>query len=252
MYKIFVTTEFVGKSLFSLPKCHSTNDIAADLLKQGLIDKGAIIVTDNQTDGRGQRDNNWESAPGKNLTLSIVLKPDFLQIENHFFLNLITTLAITDVLLGIQDNFKIKWPNDIYHSNRKIGGILIENSVLSGKLISTIIGIGLNVNQVEFSDKINAISLTNIVGKEFQLNTIFNQLIQRLDHRWLELINKNFEKLRFNYQNRLFWIGENHQFRDQKGSFYGTIEGIDSYGKLMVKKNDGLYTFDHHQILFLE
>lgn len=252
MYKIFVTIEFVGKTLFYLPKCHSTNDIAADLLKQGLIDHGAIVITNHQIAGRGQRENTWESTKGKNLTFSTMLKPESIQVENHFYLNLITSLAITDVLLEIEDGFRIKWPNDIYYKHQKIGGILIENSVLSGKIISTIIGIGLNINQDKFSENINAISLFNIVGKEFNLNNIFNKLIQRLDQRWLDLINKKFEQLKLNYHNRLFWMGENHQFRDHKGIFSGIIDGIDRSGKLIIRNQDGQRIYDNQEIVFLK
>src|SRR5690606_17055475 len=113
-------TLFIGKDTIFLPMCHSTNDMAADLLKENKIKEGAVVITNKQVAGRGQRGAAWESQPGKNLTFSVVFEPDFLESVQNFLLTIFTSLGLTDTLLNISPDFKIKWPNDIFYNNRKV------------------------------------------------------------------------------------------------------------------------------------
>jgi BirA family biotin operon repressor/biotin-[acetyl-CoA-carboxylase] ligase len=251
LYKISDGTEFVGKALIFLPKCHSTNDIAAKLFEKGLISAGTVVMTDHQIAGKGQRGNTWESSSGLNLTFSLVQVPDFLKPEQNFYLNIVTSLALTDVLLDLAEPFTIKWPNDLYYHQKKIGGILIENSILSGKISSSVIGIGLNVNQVHFTGLENAISLYQVFSRAFDLNEMLNLVVKSLDIRWVDLSTHKFESLKTDYLNRLYGYRQIIKFQINGQTTEGRIEGIDQVGRLMVGIDGEMKKFSFQEIKFL-
>ena len=124
-------TLFIGKNIINLSECHSTNDYFSSLLKEKKQPEGTLIITENQTRGKGQRGNVWAVEPGKNLTFSINLYPRMLPARYQFFLNMVISLGITESLneLFSKLTFLIKWPNDIYVNGCKTGGILLENFV---------------------------------------------------------------------------------------------------------------------------
>lgn len=252
MYKISDGTEFVGKTLIFLPKCHSTNDIATDLYRKGIIPPGAVVITDHQVAGRGQRGNKWESAAGKNLTFSLVLKPDFLKADESFYLNVAVSLALSDVLREMSDAFTIKWPNDLYYRDKKVGGILIENNISTGRITSSVIGIGLNINQVRFSGLPEAISLRQIFSRSFNLDEIFQQVLQCLENRWEALHQFHFEVLKSRYLERLYGYRQILKFKVDSQISEGRVEGIDSVGRLVILMADGEKKFDFQEIIFLK
>ena len=132
------------------------------LIKNTEVAEGTVVLAKEQTSGRGQVNNTWESSYGDNLLMSIVLYPEFLHAGNQFLLSKFVSLAIVDFLSYYLENVTIKWPNDIYVGNKKIAGVLIENSLRGAFISSSVVGIGLNVNQTEFSSSIpNPTSLKN-------------------------------------------------------------------------------------------
>ena len=141
--------------------------------------EGRVIMTTNQTGGVGQQGNVWESEAGKNLTFSLLLKPTFLPIASRFMLTKAISIAILDFLkqeLPDQEVY-IKWPNDIYFKNKKIAGILIKNEIKGMMMGTSIIGIGLNVNQESFDENLpNPISMKMITGKDYDLEFILNEI----------------------------------------------------------------------------
>ena len=234
MDKIFAQTLFLGKNIIDLPECHSTNTIAAGLLAEQSIAEGSVVTTDHQTAGRGQRGNSWEAAAGKNLTFSVILKPSFLHIQEQFYLNIITSLAIYDLLTELlSPGLSIKWPNDIYYYQQKMGGILIENSLKRTNLEWSVLGIGLNVNQTEFKDE-KACSMALVTGREFSRSTVLESLFRKLESRYLQLKSGGGPALRKEYLSRLYWLGEMHSFRSAGEHFSGKIIGIDKVGRLAV------------------
>ena len=248
MYKISDGTEFVGKGIILLPKCHSTNDIAAELWNKGIISPGSVVITDHQTKGRGQRGNTWESDPGVNLTFSLVLIPDFLNIQQNFYLNIVTSLAITDALMKLDNSFSIKWPNDIIYRQKKIGGILIENSLQSERIIFSVIGIGINVNQAQFTLVDGAISLYQIFKHTFNLNDLLNQLLKSMDQRWKALYERQFNKLKTAYIERLYGLHRMKDFQIKETIRKGRITGIDVVGRLEVLIDGKLQKFNFQEI----
>lgn len=251
MHKYFANNTFIGKQIVYLPSCHSTNDIAAKMVPEGKLLEGHVIITDEQTAGRGQRGNSWEATPGQNLTFSVLLKPSFLPLNSQFYLNILSSLAITDTLnVYISEGLAIKWPNDIYYGKSKLGGILTENTLRNGKIEHTIIGIGLNINQQHFSSP-KASSLALICDRQFALEAILAELLAHLENRYLQLKNHHYNRLRKEYLEKLYWMGETKLFKDTD-YFTGTICGIDDIGQLMIETGDGIKKFGIKEVSFIE
>lgn len=162
-----------------LEHCTSTNDEAGKRIS--VLDNLSAIITRGQSSGRGQGDHSWHSAPGMNLTFSYVLKPAGLKAADSILLTCITTLSLLNYLRSRGVEAGIKWPNDIWVSGRKICGILIEN-VLEGEMVkSSIIGIGLNVNQCDWPEDLpNPVSLKELTGKTYDIDAEFAALYEEI------------------------------------------------------------------------
>lgn len=160
-----------------LDTCRSTNAEAA--AGAASLDHGDVIATREQTAGRGQRGNSWEAEPGRNLTFSMLLRPTALLPSRQFEISMAVSLAIVGVLdrhLPVGMKAKIKWPNDIYVGDRKICGILIEHSLLGTSIEHTVVGVGVNVNQLRFeSDAPNPVSLVQLLGRETPLEPLLEE-----------------------------------------------------------------------------
>ena len=246
-------TLFIGKVFIHLPEVPSTNVYAQQLLSKSLPIEGTVISTSNQTQGRGQIGSKWESQTNKNITLSVILYPSFLLPKEQFFLNQISSLAVTDLLAKyIENDIKVKWPNDIYIKDRKTSGILVQNTLSSHKIQSTIIGIGLNVNQESFSPDLKRATSLSIENKgTFELPKLTEELCQTLEQRYLQLKQGKKTLLQEAYLNRLYRFGEQHLFYKPDGTaFQGIIRGIDPIGKLLIEHNGQIESFQIKEIAF--
>ncbi|MBL7870645.1 MAG: biotin--[acetyl-CoA-carboxylase] ligase [Cyclobacteriaceae bacterium] len=251
MYKIPASTLFVGKKLVYVPECHSTNTLSAELSQRGSVEEGTLVITSNQLGGRGQRGNQWISEPGKNLTFSLILKPTFLKPDQQFRLTQVVSLAVADYANSKAKGVKIKWPNDVLINNKKTCGILIENSI-SGECIQTsVVGVGFNVNQVDFA-KIKGTSLKNETGLDFDLQNELNDLLPCIEIRYLQLRDGKFEKLSDDYLNRLYRKGQRHSFRIGNTEKQGVIDGVDQRGRLVVLIDHDKHYFDLKEISFVD
>ncbi|UII33048.1 biotin--[acetyl-CoA-carboxylase] ligase [Fulvivirga ulvae] len=249
MYKIPAKTLFLGKKIIFLPTCHSTNDEAAHLLEKHPVIEGTIVITSNQTAGKGQRGNAWLTEPGKNLTFTLVLKPNFLSIVQQFNLNIIISLGIIDYLNSIKNGFQVKWPNDIYYKEQKVCGILIQNVLKNNRIEYAITGIGLNINQQKFPEN-KAISLAQITGEIYDLETALSSLCEHLERRYLQLKRGETGNLRHEYLNNMYRFGEDHLYKD-KEVFQGRITGVTEQGLLEVETYKGLKQFNFKEVEFL-
>jgi BirA family transcriptional regulator, biotin operon repressor / biotin---[acetyl-CoA-carboxylase] ligase len=249
LYNFFSKSQFIGKDIIFMPTCHSTNDIATDLYKNNKINEGTVVITGNQIAGRGQRGNRWESEPEKNLTCSIIFQPDFLEPSDNFFLNIYSSLGILDYLSEMENYFKIKWPNDIFYKNKKICGILIENSVKGRSIGHSVLGIGLNVNQNNFVVP-GAISLSSIFSRDFDIFDELEKLSVKIEKRYFQLRNHELMELMTDYLHHMYWINEKHTFFDQK-FFNGTIIGISTLGKLQINTDSGIKEYGYKEVRFI-
>ena len=234
-----------------MSECHSTNDIAADLIKQSAQLEGTTIITENQTQGRGQRGNQWEAEAGKNATFSIILRPTIVPIQNQFQLHLITTLAIYNSLFPILGKeLKIKWPNDIYYKDRKLGGILIENSIKGHQIEHSIIGIGLNLNQSRFHYP-RAISILDITNKEIEVNEMIEKIIIELEKKYLMLKQGQLSLLKSQYLRRLYQFNEENYYESMGHHFKGKIVMVDDHGLLHINEGEITHKFAFKEVTYL-
>lgn len=140
-----------------------------------------VLYTYRQTAGRGQRGNSWESEPGMNLAFSMLLKNPPLEAKQQFCISEVVSVAICGFLSQFAEGFKVKWPNDIYHDDQKICGILIENSLNGKQIAHSVIGAGININQTCFlSDAPNPVSLKQITGDDYDLDHLLHDVCQRI------------------------------------------------------------------------
>lgn len=206
----------------------------------------SFFAAEYQTNGRGQKGNKWESASGKNLTFSILMRPSFLFIEDQFIISQLVTLSLKKYFFKNGLNVKIKWPNDIYCGDNKICGILIENHFSGVNLSASIAGIGININQSQFdSDAPNPTSLLLETGRDYnlkeELNTFVDIFIEKyldFEHNINESAKENIDK---EYTNSLYRLGELCKYENLKSGelFIGKIKGIDNKACLIVEKESG-------------
>jgi len=245
---------FVGHNLITLKDVDSTNTFLKDAVSKStpLMD-GTVIMADRQFAGRGQSANSWQSEAGKNLTFSILLNPSFLAVESQFDLNKAISIALNDVLRNhVGAGVYIKWPNDIYINTKKVGGILIENIIQGTKIKHAIIGIGLNVNQVNFADNLNnATSLKQELHRDYHLMGLLGEICSSIEARYLQLKSGSLKKINEEYLNRLYLKGEIASFKFNGSIEKGKIIGITEIGQLVLETGGKIKYFNNKEIEFI-
>ncbi|MEY4926330.1 MAG: hypothetical protein RI894_766 [Bacteroidota bacterium] len=251
---------FIGTSLHLFEKLPSTNSYAQEMLtRREAVAEGTLIQAFEQTAGRGQQGTIWQSDAGQNLTFSIILRPTFLPINEQFSLNQAISLAVIDFLTPyIKKNDsksepRIKWSNDILIGEKKICGILIENSIQNRQLATTILGIGLNINQLDFENLPQATSLRKITGAEYDLAALRQELCDCIEARYLQLRRKHIKQLEKDYLAVLYRFGEDacYERTATNAIFWARIIGITPEGKLEILHQGGVDVFSLKEIKFL-
>ena len=244
-------TLFIGKNCLKFEEISSTNDWLMNNSSSSLSE-GTVVWPLSQFKGKGQRGSSWQSEESKSLTFSVLLKPSFLLISSAFDLSICVALAIHDCLDELRPGFQIKWPNDIYFENKKIAGVLIENQIAKSRYQQAVVGVGLNVNQDEFSDLPKAISLKQIVGVEFPVEKVMERLCETLEARYLQLRAGKFDTLKQEYLSKLYRFQEFHFFKFKNEIIHGSIVDVLRNGRLQIKLTDGsLRDFDIKEIEFM-
>ena len=193
-----------------------------------------VVTTDYQTAGKGCGTNSWESERGKNLTFSMLIHPTDIPASQQFRITEVVSVALCEVLEQYIGDVSIKWPNDIYMGDKKICGVLIENRLQGNVIVDSIIGIGLNVNQTEFvSDAPNPVSLRQLLGREIDREALLHDFLETL-----ETVSSS-ETTYSAYRNKLFRMGKQAVFSDETGRFEGTIQDVETDGRLLIKDLSG-------------
>ncbi|MGV3502177.1 MAG: biotin--[acetyl-CoA-carboxylase] ligase [Adhaeribacter sp.] len=254
MQNIAPKTLFTGHQLVFLSQCDSTNRLAQELVIKNKATEGCVVLTDCQTQGKGQRGNTWEAQPHQNITLSVVLQPNFLPLAQQFYLSICTSLAVLDLVRTFLPHqaadLKVKWPNDLYYGNKKLGGILIENTLRGQFIQHAIVGIGLNVNQVSFAHP-QAVSFRQITGETYPLDRVAEGLLEKLEARYLELRQGKQDSLKVSYLQHLYRYQEDHDFLVDGQTRTGRILGVDGLGRLSLQLDDQIRYFDLKELSFL-
>lgn len=240
----------------------STNKYLQNLLEEGDDVVDNIVVTDFQSSGKGQGNNVWQSEPGKNLLFSVALDMRCIKAENQFVLTQMVSVAMINVLKNYlpEEHLFIKWPNDIYFKDKKIAGILIKNEIKGMMLGTSIIGIGLNVNQESFDENIpNPISMKMITGKDYDLEEILLAVSRQLSAVSIEVNSQQSTVNRYSadfysplYTNRLYRYRKWALYQHEGIVKEMMIVGYDQFGRLILKeKNDREVVCDLKEISFI-
>lgn len=245
-----------------LDETDSTNAYIRRMLsapQQGEVNTAAdqarywVVTTEFQSSGRGQGTNTWESERGKNLLFSILCHPAWIPITSQFILSEAIALAIRDALAVYNDHFTIKWPNDIYWKDKKICGILIENTLSGGHIKNCIIGPGINVNQQVFhSDAPNPVSLYQILGHEVDREALLQDILKRFDVNIQATINGDYATIIGNYTSWLYRLHGFYPYRDADGDFEAALVEVEDDGHLVLRdREDRIRRYAFKEVEFI-
>jgi len=236
--------------LIHLKSVGSTNLHASALLSGKQLTEPAIILADYQTEGKGQGENKWESKDGQNLLFSVVVFPSKIKAKEQFYISKIAAISIREVLSANISHVKIKWPNDILVNKLKISGVLIENTLKAEFIGTSVIGVGINVNQEKFS--VPASSLKNETGKESDRLELLKSFTD-IFHYWFEiLLSRDFAQIDTEYYRNLYGFQQWLKFNWGGVEFEGFVEGVEIDGYLVLKAKDGkIFKFGFREVDFL-
>jgi len=258
----YILISMIGKTILELDRVDSTNGYANRLFSGEGLEEGTVIWAHEQYAGRGQQFHQWISEPGRNLTFTVVLKPGFLKPDQQFQLNKAVSLAVLDFIrnsladsatpISTQE-ISIKWPNDIYIGNEKVGGILIEHKIMGISIESSLAGIGININQAQFSSELpNPVSLIQILGTEINLKSALANICKRLDVRYKTLRTKGSGLLDRDYSGALLGFGQWRNFTCNGEILEGKVGGVDDLGRLLMEiRNGKVMCFNHGEVEYL-
>ena len=227
-------------NIIKLGAISSTSNLLKEKYHQGKVKNNDLIIADYQNKGRGQYNNSWVAASGENITFSIFSNFQDFSLQEKFLLNAAVCSTVVEALsdIGLFDT-KIKWPNDILSQNRKIAGILIENIIRKNTIEASIIGVGLNVNQIHFENLPNASSLREILNKKLDLYHVLKVLL----YHFREMLNNLLQGNKRNYldqYNSLLWEkGETRLFEVEQNQVKAVLRGVDENGKAKLEFEKG-------------
>lgn len=241
-----MATRLSGHPLIELDSVDSTNKYAADRLHLPELQHGTVILADEQTMGRGQRERTWVSAKGLDLTFSLVLRPQGLKAAGQFALAKVVALAVHDSVvealrtargLGV-GAVHIKWPNDVLIGDRKVAGILIQNELAGERITASVVGVGLNVNSTELHQGLGSTSLRNEVGHPLDRAQVLNDVLARFDH-WSEVSQLDPAAVDRAYADALWGRGRPMAVELDGASLIATPVDVDGHGRLRLRMPDG-------------
>lgn len=245
---------FIGQNLVTLKEVDSTNTFLKNLASNSKpLPEGTVIMAEDQYAGRGQQLNRWFTEAGKNLTFSILLKPVFLRLHDQFTLTQAISLGVAKALSHVTGGgIKIKWPNDIYHNNRKLGGILIENMVQGSQINQSVIGIGLNINQEHFPEHLPyATSVRQILHRDYDLKALLSEICSKVEGAYLNLKAGKAGEINNDYLSFLFGLNEARKFRSNGEVFEGEITGVTQLGLLKIAHGGAVHEYNLKEVEFL-
>lgn len=222
--------------IFYIQSVNSTNILLAEMLRESDLLEGFVVCANFQTMGRGQQGNLWESGKNKNLLFSILLYPKHVSANEQFLISQAVSIGIKRVLDKYVENISIKWPNDIFWNDRKIAGILIENALQGNHIKHSIVGIGININQTEFHNAPNAISLKQITGKSHSRTKILQEICESILNIYH---SQSAETIRAEYMQMLYRKIGYFSYSTQNETFEAKIAQILPDGRLELQDRTG-------------
>lgn len=238
--------------IIKLDAINSTNSYLREMCAVNHPEDFTVVVTKDQTEGRGQMGTVWHSEKSKNLMFSVFKDVSYLNVTLQFYISIAASIGLYMALKKLHiPNLSVKWPNDILSDNKKIAGILIENIIKSNKLSGTIVGIGINVNQMNFENLPEATSLKLITGQSINLDELLLNVLNNIKDSLQDLEKLELKKLKSKYENLLFGKENLLSFTlKDKTEVQGIIKGINENGKLKVEQDGTLFNYDLKEISF--
>jgi BirA family biotin operon repressor/biotin-[acetyl-CoA-carboxylase] ligase len=245
-----LNTQIIGKVLHSFAELDSTQDQAHILLSQSRPPEGTIITAAFQRKGKGLMQNTWSSDAGRNLLFSLILYPSFLQVNRAFLLSQAMALAVRDWVGRYARPAQVKWPNDVYIGHKKVAGMLIQNALSGSRIQSSIIGVGLNLNQTEFPEGLpNPGSILGETGVELDPERALSELCWHLEYWYLQLQSGEWSGIHSDYLNQLYAFGELRTFIRRDGTqFLGRIAGVEENGYLLIDQGGRREAFEVKEV----
>ena len=239
----------IGDVIIELSEIDSTNNYAMRLIDEGMAEHGMVVRADFQTKGKGQLANLWLAEESKNLLISAIIDTSEFAIEKQFFLNAATCLSVAEMLMTNYNipHVSIKWPNDIYAGDKKIAGILIENSLRGSQWTNAVVGIGLNVNQAVFSDLNRATSMFNQTQEKQKVKSVLKNLLKILNKHFLKIGN-NEDALFEAFNQNLYKVNKEIAFTKKNELYKGIVKGVNAFGELEVEVAGKLKRYRHKEI----
>ena len=237
---MLMNPQYIGNHILRLDSVDSTNNYAAKLLNQTKIPFGTVIMAQYQFEGRGQRGSQWSSENAKNLTFSILI--DGTQLKNIpvFLLSKCAAISIKNIIGQFtKENVSLKWPNDIYVDTKKIAGILIENQWKGSNIYASIIGIGINVNQIRFNNNLNATSLKLLTNQPYNIEDLLSQFCESFNRFYGLMVDGHFKIIKEEYQSSLFFLNKKCQFLIENNLEDVFIREVDDDGLIKLEKLNG-------------
>lgn len=245
--------EGINWDIREVQEISSTNEALYTLINDNKdLNEGIGIRSAYQTMGKGQIGKYWHSKANKNLLLSFLLQPS-ISISQQFAISQMISLSLVDLLTSLDiEEVRIKWPNDIYVGDLKIAGLLIQNLISGKQIKESIIGIGLNVNQVKFPGDIpNPTSLSLVLGRTFEIAQIQELLLDKINEFYAQLFDLRIKQLNKLYHFLLYRRGVLSKFKREQEKFEGTITGVDPLGHLLIETDLGIEKFNFRDIQFV-
>jgi BirA family biotin operon repressor/biotin-[acetyl-CoA-carboxylase] ligase len=245
---------FIGQHRLELASVGSTNTYLLDLVSKTLPTEGMLVRTRHQTHGRGQIGSHWHDEPGKSLLFSVLLRPQWLPVDQAYLLTQVTCLAVYDTLHPYEKSIRIKWPNDVYLRDRKIGGMLLQSVIAGQQFRYVVAGLGLNVHRCVWPASLTeAASLEELTGQAWDQDALLEDLLRQLEVRYVQLRQGQWTQVADDYHQALYRRDEPSFFRERSGrEFHGFLRGVNRRGHLQVEEDGvpGLRTFDLKEIAF--
>ena len=241
--------------LFKLYATDSTNSYLKEMSKNKDLGKWTVVSADFQSQGRGQKGAVWQSDKGKNLICSILVRYDDFDAEDQFMINCAVSVGIYHYLSRYSlPKLAVKWPNDIMSVSKKLGGILIENTISANKISQSIVGIGININQVNFpADLPLAVSIKNITKTETPRDVFLQDLLNAIQNKFELIFEKKYDELWNQYEACLYRKNKPHMFENDQGEqFMGIIRGVTRQGMLQIERDDeSIETYDFKEVIYM-
>ena len=239
-----------------LSETESTNNYAAQMVRENLLSEGTCVIANYQTQGKGRRGNDWSSERDVNILCTVILKPKFLNVSEQFMLSMAMILALknaVDTQLG-NEKASIKWPNDLIVANRKVAGMLIENTLSGSQIVSSLVGFGINVNQKQFPATHSIFqpgSVSEFSNQEIDKEKLLKNCFEKIQQYYFKLMNFRFSEIEQEYHQSLLFQNQKTRFSFQNEIIEAIFKSVKRNGMAIIETDQGIFEASMDELKFI-